>query len=117
MYDLEVTLNKFLNSICDCSNGELDDDYDFINNKVGVYFLVENTGHLEFKKAYSVDIHFYSLKVNKIDLLKLVDKVEEAIGNKIIDGFYFTHKNIYHLVPHDDKDKEHHILTYYANKY
>lgn len=117
MYDLEVVLYNFLNNIYDCNNGELETDFDFIKNKVGMYFLIDVGGHAEYKETYSIDIHFYSLKENKIELLKVLENIKKTIGNKIIGSFYFTHKNVYLLHPQDTEDKEHYILTYTANKY
>ena len=117
MYELEVTLFNFLNKIYPCENEELPIKFDFNKNKVGMYFLLDSSSHLGYKNSISVDIHFFSLKENKIELLKRLENIEKAIGNKVIGSFYFTHKNVYLLHPKDTEDKEHYILTYYANKY
>ena len=116
MYQLELDIYNCLNAICEVNNGELPLDYDFINNKVGTYFNLTNVSGNEYKDVITLDVHFYSLEENKIDLLKLVDRFDKVLNKKSFDKYWLTHKNVY-LITLKEDDKWHYILTYNVNKY
>lgn len=116
MYKLELDIYNCLNSIHEVNNDELPLDYDFIKNKVGIYFNLTNVTDNEYKETITLDVHFYTLEENKIDLLKLVDTFDNALNKKQFENYWLTHKNIY-LIPLKEEDKYHYILTYNVNKY
>lgn len=109
---LEKLLIRLFNYM---ENGELPDKYDFVSNKVGSYFLIPNIGDEEYKDNISLEIHFYSLDINKIHSMKKVEEVDVILNNQVIDGFWFTHKNVWLLSPQDTEGKTHYILNYNVN--
>lgn len=116
MYKLELDIYNCLNQIHTTENGELSLDYNFISNKVGVYFNLKNKSDNEYKDVATLDIHFYSLDSNKIDLLKLVDVYDLALNKKQFLNYWITRKNVY-LITLKEDNKWHYILTYNVNKY
>lgn len=116
MYQLEVDIYNCLSAINNVDNSELPLNYDFNKNKVGIYYKLTNVSDYDYKDVITLDVHFYSLIENKIDLLKLVDIFDEELNKKDFDNYWLTHKNVY-LITLIEDDKVHYILTYNVNKY
>lgn len=116
MLQFEKDLNKYLNDIAKVYNTELPLNYDFNKNKVGIYFTVNSVDDAIYKNVFSLDINFYCLDINKIDLLKTIDLFDKNLNKKNIDRYWITHKNVY-LIPLKEDNLYHYVLSYNINKY
>lgn len=123
MLEFEKDLNIYLNEICKdmelkdkVYNIELPLNYDFKNNKVGIYFTVNSADDGEYKDVFSIDVNFYCLENDKTETLKIVDLFDEKLNKKDIKNYWITHKSIY-LIQLKEEELYHYVLSYNVNKY
>ena len=100
MLQFEIDLNKYLNDIYKETNlsdkvynTELPLNFDFSNN-IGIYFEVNSVDDGSYKNVFSIDIHFYSTDINKINLLKIIEIFDKNLNKKNISNYWITHKNV-----------------------
>lgn len=122
MLQFEIDLNKYLNDIYKETNlsdkvynTELPLNFDFSNN-IGIYFAVNSVDDGSYKNVFSIDIHFYSTDINKINLLKIIEIFDKNLNKKNISNYWITHKNVY-CISLKEEDLYHSILSYNVNKY
>lgn len=123
MLEFEKDLNIYLNEIYEdmklkdkVYNIELPLNYDFKNNKVGIYFTVNSTDDGEYKDVFSIDVNFYCLEKDKTETLKIIDSFDKKLNKKDIKNYWITHKSVY-LIQLKEEELYHYVLSYNINKY
>lgn len=95
---------------------ELPLNYDFKKNLVGVYFRFDSVTDSEYKNKYSLDVNFYCLENNKVEMLKVIDLFDNNLNKKVFKNYWITHKNVW-LIPLKEDELFHYVLSYNINKY
>lgn len=123
MFELEKDLYSYLAEIYNTTElndkvhaDELDLNYDFKENKVGIYYIINNINDNEYKDKVTIDVNFYSLVENKINMLKVIDVFDEKLNGKDFKNYWITHKNVW-LITLKEDELFHYVLSYTVNKY
>lgn len=95
---------------------ELPLDYDFKSNKVGIYYVINNVNDNIYKDKVSIDVNFYCLEEDKMNMLKVIDVFDKELNEKDFKNYWITHKNVW-LIPLKEDDLFHYVLSYTVNKY
>lgn len=123
MFELEKDLYSCLAEIYNTTElndrvhaDELDLNYDFKKNKVGIYYTINNINDNEYKDKATIDVNFYSLVENKINMLKVIDVFDKKLNGKDFKNYWITHKNVW-LITLKEDELFHYVLSYTVNKY
>lgn len=117
MYELNLDIANVLSSLyTDILEYELPLEFDFTKNKVGVYYTINNIADEHYKGVATLDINFYCLQSNKVEMLKLLNTIDKQLNKKSFKEYWITHKNVY-LISLKEDDKLHYILSYNVNNY
>lgn len=95
---------------------ELPLDYDFKSNKVGIYYVINNINDNEYKNKVSIDVNFYCLEEDKMNMLKVIDVFDKELNGKDFKNYWIKHKNLW-LIPLKEEELFHYVLSYSINKY
>lgn len=95
---------------------ELPLDYDFKSNKVGIYYVINNINDNEYKDKVSLDVNFYCLEEDKMNMLKVIDVFDKELNGKNLKNYWIKHKNVW-LIPLKEGELFHYVLSYTVNKY
>lgn len=123
MYQLEKDMFELLSLIYKSTDlvdkiypTELPLNYNYKKNKVGVYYTINDIGDNIYKNKISMDVNFYCLENNKIEMLKIVDLFNNDLNKKEFKNYWLTRKNIF-LIPIKEDELHHYVLSYNINKY
>lgn len=95
---------------------ELPLDYDFKSNKVGIYYVINNINDNIYKDKVSIDVNFYCLEEDKMNMLKIIDVFDKELNGKDFKNYWIKHKNVW-LIPLKEDELFHYVLSYSVNKY
>ena len=95
---------------------ELPLDYDFKSNKVGIYYVINNVNDNIYKDKVSIDVNFYCLEDDKMNMLKVIDIFDKELNGKDFKNYWIKHKNVW-LIPIKEDGLFHYVLSYAVNKY
>lgn len=123
MYQLEKDIFELLNPIYKSTTltdklytSELPLNYNFKKNVVGIYYTVNSVGDNFYKDSITLDVNFYCLDNDKIEMLKVVALFDSKLNKEEFRNYWLTHKNIY-LIPLKEDDLWHYVLSYNVNSY
>jgi len=96
-------------------NAELNSNFSFLTNDVGVYYLIPTVERGDYKQVIPLEVHIRADKSKQVQALSKVDAFREGLTKKVMERGWFTPSLVFMI---DSKDTEgilHYILNFNFN--